>query len=81
MKYRVEERVNTFRKSGKEYAILIMLDRDWWTLCAYEEQPDPEEIERALSLFNRAYSILEPHIKKQILRALDSIETRGEKQE
>lgn len=81
MKYRVEERVNTFRESGKEYAILIMLDKDWWTLCAYEEHPDPEEIENVLDLFDRAYSILEPTIKKQILRALDSIETRGEKAE
>jgi hypothetical protein len=73
LKYKVVERINTYRESKKEFAIDIKLDSEWWTYVSYEGKPTEEEIQEIIGLFQRAYSILQPHIKKQIEKALDGI--------
>jgi hypothetical protein len=42
-------------------------------ICIIREKPAEEEIQEIIGLFQRAYSILQPHIKKQIAKVLDNI--------
>jgi hypothetical protein len=73
LKYRVIERINTFRASKKEFALDIKLDSEWWNYDTYEEKPTEEEVQKLIALFQRAYTILQPHIKRQIAKVLDDV--------
>lgn len=68
IKYWCEERVNTYRKSGKEWAICVQM-AEWngtgrWCIHAQEEQPTKEQIAIITSAFLRGCEFYHRHIVK-----------------
>jgi hypothetical protein len=47
LKYRVIERINTFHKSKKEFAIDIKLDTEWWTYVSYEKNQQKRKYKKS----------------------------------
>jgi len=83
VKFYLEKRRNTFKKSGFEYAFNVYLEKGnySWTLITYDEKPSKKEVDKITSIFLRAWDIYSSGFNPIINLAFENFKTSLREQE
>lgn len=64
VKFELIERIDTFRKGGKEWALTCLIEPDHrWTLCAWGTKPTQVTVAFAKELVLRSFEFYHKHLR------------------